>query len=102
MSKIRALSDQLANQIAAGEAVRGPASVAKELVENAIDASAGRIAVDIEGGGRRMLRVADDGEGMTRDDAVLAFERHATSKISSADDLAAISTLGFRGEALAS
>src|SRR5258705_5607230 len=102
MSKIRLLSDQLANQIAAGEVVERPASVAKELVENAIDAHASRIAVDIEGGGRRMLRVADDGEGMTRDDAVLAFERHATSKISSADDLAAISTLGFRGEALAS
>jgi DNA mismatch repair protein MutL len=102
MSKIRVLSDQLANQIAAGEVVERPASVAKELVENAIDAHATRIAVDIEGGGRRMLRVADDGEGMTRDDAVLAFERHATSKISSADDLAAISTLGFRGEALAS
>src|SRR5258708_2392928 len=102
MSKIRVLSDQLANQIAAGEVVERPASVAKELVENAIDAHASRIAVDIEGGGRRMLRVADDGEGMTRDDAVLAFERHATSKISSADDLAAISTLGFRGEALAS
>jgi DNA mismatch repair protein MutL len=102
MSKIRVLSDQLANQIAAGEVVERPASVAKELVENAIDAGASRIGVDIEGGGRRMLRVADDGEGMTRDDAVLAFERHATSKISSADDLAAISTLGFRGEALAS
>ena len=102
MSKIRVLSDQLANQIAAGEVVERPASVAKELVENAIDAGARRIQVDVEAGGRRLLRVADDGEGMTRDDAVLAFERHATSKISMASDLSVIATLGFRGEALAS
>jgi DNA mismatch repair protein MutL len=102
MSKIRVLSDHLANQIAAGEVVERPASVAKELVENSIDAGARRITIDVEAGGRRLLRVADDGDGMTRDDAVLAFERHATSKISSAADLDAIATLGFRGEALAS
>src|SRR3984893_16014895 len=102
MSKIRVLSDQIANQIAAGEVVERPASVAKELVENAIDAGATRIAVDFEAGGRRLLKVSDDGEGMNRDDCLLAFERHATSKISRAEDLTAIGTLGFRGEALAS
>ncbi|HEV2763549.1 MAG TPA: ATP-binding protein, partial [Pyrinomonadaceae bacterium] len=87
MSKIRVLSDHVANQIAAGEVVERPASVAKELVENSIDAGARRVEVDVEAGGRRLLRVADDGEGMTQDDAVLAFERHATSKIASAEDL---------------
>ena len=102
MSKIRVLPDHLSNLIAAGEVVERPASVAKELVENAIDAGATRVTVDVEGGGRRLLKITDDGEGMTRDDAVLAFERHATSKISKAEDLAAIGTLGFRGEALAS
>lgn len=102
MSKIRVLSDHLANQIAAGEVVERPASVAKELVENSIDALAHRIEIDVEAGGRRLLRVMDDGEGMTRDDAVLAFERHATSKISTTEDLHTIRTLGFRGEALAS
>src|ERR671939_634219 len=102
MSKIRVLSDLVANQIAAGEVVERPASVAKELVENSIDAGARHITVDVEAGGRRLLRVGDDGEGMTRDDAVLAFERHATSKIATADDLSRINTLGFRGEALAS
>jgi DNA mismatch repair protein MutL len=102
MSKIRVLSDHVANQIAAGEVVERPASVAKELVENAIDAGATRIAIDVESGGRRLLKVSDDGEGMIRDDAVLAFERHATSKIAKSEDLSSISTLGFRGEALAS
>src|SRR5688572_3273135 len=102
MTKIRVLSDQLANLIAAGEVVERPASVCKELVENAIDAGATRIAIDVEAGGRRLLKITDDGEGMTRDDAILAFERHATSKISNAEDLSAIGTLGFRGEALAS
>ncbi|HVG39431.1 MAG TPA: DNA mismatch repair endonuclease MutL, partial [Pyrinomonadaceae bacterium] len=102
MAKIRVLTDQVANQIAAGEVVERPASVAKELVENAIDAGARRITIESEAGGRGLLRVADDGEGMSRDDAVLAFERHATSKISSSQDLARIGTLGFRGEALAS
>ncbi len=102
MSKIRVLPDHICNLIAAGEVVERPASVAKELVENAIDAGATRIAIDVESGGRRLLKINDDGEGMTRDDAVLAFERHATSKISKADDLNGIATLGFRGEALAS
>ena len=102
MSKIRVLADHVANQIAAGEVVERPASVAKELVENSIDAGASRITIEIEAGGRRLLKVSDDGEGMVRDDAVLAFERHATSKIRETDDLAAIGTLGFRGEALAS
>jgi DNA mismatch repair protein MutL len=102
MSKIRVLPDHLSNLIAAGEVVERPASVAKELVENAIDAGATHIVIDVESGGRRLLKIIDDGEGMIRDDAVLAFERHATSKIKSADDLNAIATLGFRGEALAS
>jgi DNA mismatch repair protein MutL len=102
MSKIRVLADQVANQIAAGEVVERPASVAKELVENSIDAGATRITIEIEAGGRRLLKVSDDGEGMVRDDAILAFERHATSKIRATEDLAAIGTLGFRGEALAS
>ncbi|MCM3900476.1 MAG: DNA mismatch repair endonuclease MutL, partial [Pyrinomonadaceae bacterium] len=102
MSKIRLLPDHVSNQIAAGEVVERPASVAKELVENAIDARATRIVIDVESGGRRLLKVSDDGEGMVRDDTLLAFERHATSKINTAEDLNSIATLGFRGEALAS
>ena len=102
MNKIKILPDNLANQIAAGEVVERPASVVKELLENALDAGAKRLQIDIELGGRRLMRVADDGEGMQRDDAILAFERHATSKIKSLEDLAKIQTLGFRGEALAS
>ncbi len=102
MSRIRVLPDHISNLIAAGEVVERPASVAKELIENAIDAGATRIVIDVESGGRRLLKITDDGEGMGRDDAVLAFERHATSKITKAEDLSAIATLGFRGEALAS
>jgi len=102
MSRIRVLPDHVANQIAAGEVVERPASVAKELVENAIDAGARRVVIDVEAGGRRLLKVSDDGDGMVRDDAVLAFERHATSKIAKSEDLSSIATLGFRGEALAS
>src|ERR1700754_1966201 len=102
MGRIRILSDQVANQIAAGEVVDRPASVVKELLENALDAGATRIRIEIEGGGRKLIRIADNGHGMIRDDAMLAFERHATSKIRSSDDLLSISTLGFRGEALPS
>jgi DNA mismatch repair protein MutL len=102
MGRIRVLSDQVANQIAAGEVVDRPASVVKELLENALDAGATRIRIEIEAGGRRLIKVDDDGCGMSRDDALLAFERHATSKIRSSDDLLSIATLGFRGEALPS
>jgi len=102
MGRIRVLSDQVANQIAAGEVVDRPASVVKELLENALDAGANRIRVEVEAGGRKLIRIADDGHGMNRDDALLAFERHATSKLRTADDLLSIATLGFRGEALPS
>ena len=102
MGRIRVLPDQVANQIAAGEVVDRPASVVKELLENALDAGATRIRVEVEAGGRKLIRLTDDGHGMNRDDALLAFERHATSKLRTADDLLSIATLGFRGEALPS
>lgn len=102
MSKIKILPDNLANQIAAGEVVERPSSVIKELIENALDAGAAKLQIDIELGGRRLMRIVDDGEGMNRDDAILAFERHATSKIRTLEDISSIRTLGFRGEALAS
>src|SRR5713226_4321152 len=100
MSRIRILPEAVANKIAAGEVVERPASVVKELLENSLDAGANSIRVETEVGGKRMIRVIDDGHGMAHDDALLAFERHATSKLRSADDLLSISTLGFRGEAL--
>jgi DNA mismatch repair protein MutL len=102
MGRIRVLPDQVANQIAAGEVVDRPASVVKELLENSLDADASRIRVEVEAGGRKLIRISDDGCGMNRDDALLAFERHATSKLRTADDLLSIATLGFRGEALPS
>ena len=102
MNRIRLLPDHVANQIAAGEVVERPASVVKELVENAIDANAHRITIEIGAGGRSLIRITDDGWGMSRDDALLCLERHATSKIQKAEDLSAIMTMGFRGEALPS
>ncbi len=102
MNRIRILAENVANKIAAGEVVERPASVVKELLENALDAGARSIRVEVESGGKRMIRVIDDGCGMNHDDALLAFERHATSKLHTADDLLSIATLGFRGEALPS
>jgi DNA mismatch repair protein MutL len=102
MGKIHVLPELVANQIAAGEVVERPASVVKELLENSLDAGATRIRLAVEGGGRRLIHIVDDGCGMLRDDALLAFERHATSKLRTADDLLSIATLGFRGEALPS
>ncbi len=102
MGRIRVLSDNVANKIAAGEVVERPASVVKELLENSLDAGATEFRVDVEAGGRRLMRLADNGMGMMRDDALLAFERHATSKLSEVKDLLSIATLGFRGEALPS
>jgi DNA mismatch repair protein MutL len=102
MSVIRILTEAVANKIAAGEVVERPASIVKELMENSLDAGAERVEVAVEAGGKRLVRVVDDGSGMTHDDALLAFERHSTSKIRAAEDLFEISTLGFRGEALPS
>jgi DNA mismatch repair protein MutL len=102
VGRIRVLSDNVANKIAAGEVVERPASVVKELLENSLDAGSSSIRVEIENGGRRLIRIVDDGCGMLRDDALLAFERHATSKLHDVKDLLSIATLGFRGEALPS
>ncbi|MGA2741919.1 MAG: DNA mismatch repair endonuclease MutL [Bryobacteraceae bacterium] len=102
MGRIRVLPDQVANKIAAGEVVERPASVVKELLENSLDAGSTELRIDVESGGRRLIRIADDGCGMLRDDALLAFERHATSKLRDVKDLLSIATLGFRGEALPS
>ena len=102
MARIHVLSEQVANQIAAGEVVERPASVVKELLENALDAGATRIKISVEAGGKKLIQITDNGCGMVRDDAMLAFERHATSKIKNAEDLLGVATLGFRGEALPS
>ncbi|MEM3567065.1 MAG: DNA mismatch repair endonuclease MutL [Thermoplasmata archaeon] len=102
MQKIRVLSEELIGKIAAGEVVENPASVVKELVENAIDAGATEIRIEIEAGGKKRIKVMDNGCGMSPEDARIAWQRHTTSKISSPDDLFRIRTLGFRGEALAS
>src|ERR1700745_563379 len=102
MGRIHVLSETVANQIAAGEVVERPASVVKEMLENSLDAGATRIKISVEAGGKKLIQITDNGCGMVRDDALLAFERHATSKIKNAEDLLGVATLGFRGEALPS
>src|SRR3954452_17349480 len=102
MGRIHLLSENVANKIAAGEVVERPSSVVKELLENSLDAGSKRIRLNVEAGGKKLIQITDDGCGMVRDDALLAFERHATSKIKNAEDLLNIATLGFRGEALPS
>src|SRR5438445_10130781 len=102
MGRIHVLSETVANQIAAGEVVERPASVVKEMLENSLDAAATRIKISVEAGGKKLIQIMDNGCGMVRDDAMLAFERHATSKIKNAEDLLSVATLGFRGEALPS
>jgi len=102
MGRIKILSDSIVSKIAAGEIVERPASVVKELIENSIDADSTSVKVDLEAGGKRLIRVVDNGGGMSHDEALLSLERHATSKISDVDDLLSVKTLGFRGEALPS
>ena len=102
MPKVQVLSPDVANQIAAGEVIERPANAVKELVENALDAGARRVEIEIEEGGKKLIRVRDDGCGMSSEDAVLSLQRHATSKLQNADDLYSVRTLGFRGEALPS
>src|ERR1035437_8794165 len=102
MGRIHVLSEHVANKIAAGEVVERPASIVKELIENSLDAGASRIRVNVEAGGKKLIEIVDNGSGMVADDALLAFERHATSKLKNPEDLLSIATLGFRGEALPS
>src|ERR1700716_4688826 len=102
MGRIHVLSETVANKIAAGEVVERPASVVKELLENSLDAGSTRIKIQVEAGGKKFIQITDNGCGMVRDDALLAFERHATSKLKDAEDLLSVATLGFRGEALPS
>src|SRR6202789_3050515 len=102
MGRIHVFSESVANKIAAGEVVERPASVVKELLENSLDAGSTRIKIQVEAGGKKLIQISDNGCGMVRDDALLAFERHATSKLKNAEDLLSVATLGFRGEALPS